>query len=69
DLGPEGGEAGGRVVAQGEPCRVARKGGSHTAVALRRALGAAGEPAPAVSRRRQHGHRPAPRLHAVREAR
>ena len=38
DLGPEGGEAGGRIVAQGEPRRVARRAASHTAVALRELL-------------------------------
>jgi excinuclease ABC subunit A len=32
DLGPEGGEAGGRIVARGSPSQVARsRGGSHTA--------------------------------------
>jgi excinuclease ABC subunit A len=36
DLGPEGGDGGGRVVAQGSPEQVAaRRGKSHTAAALR----------------------------------
>jgi excinuclease ABC subunit A len=38
DLGPEGGEAGGRLVAEGPPARLARSGRSHTAEALRRAM-------------------------------
>jgi excinuclease ABC subunit A len=38
DLGPEGGEAGGRIVAEGTPEQVARKAGSHTARFLRRIL-------------------------------
>lgn len=39
DLGPGGGDAGGRIVAAGPPERVARDRGSRTAPALRRALG------------------------------
>jgi excinuclease ABC subunit A len=40
DLGPEGGEAGGRVVAEGSPAEVARAWrSSHTGAALRRYLG------------------------------
>jgi excinuclease ABC subunit A len=35
DLGPEGGDAGGRVVARGTPEEVARTPGSHTGAALR----------------------------------
>ena len=42
DLGPEGGEAGGRVVAEGTPETVARAPGSYTGEALRPALEAAG---------------------------
>ena len=38
DLGPEGGEAGGRVVAQGTPEQVARNKRSHTGQVLARAL-------------------------------
>jgi excinuclease ABC subunit A len=38
DLGPEGGEAGGRVVAQGTPEQVARSKKSYTGQILSRAL-------------------------------
>ncbi|HXF58764.1 MAG TPA: excinuclease ABC subunit UvrA, partial [Candidatus Saccharimonadales bacterium] len=38
DLGPEGGDAGGRVVAEGTPEQVARVPGSHTGEALRAVL-------------------------------
>jgi excinuclease ABC subunit A len=38
DLGPEGGEAGGRIVAQGTPEQVARVEGSYTGQFLRREL-------------------------------
>ena len=41
DLGPEGGEGGGRIVAQGTPEEVARTPGSHTGEFLAAALGAA----------------------------
>ena len=41
DLGPEGGDAGGRIVAQGTPEEVARTPGSHTGVFLAEALGLA----------------------------
>ncbi len=40
DLGPEGGDEGGRVVAAGIPADVAKVAGSHTAEYLRRYLGA-----------------------------
>jgi excinuclease ABC subunit A len=39
DLGPEGGEAGGRIVAQGTPEQVARTKKSYTGQALARVLG------------------------------
>jgi excinuclease ABC subunit A len=39
DLGPEGGNAGGRVVAEGAPERVAKKEGSYTGVFLGEVLG------------------------------
>ncbi len=39
DLGPEGGEDGGRLVAAGTPEEVARTDGSHTGLALRAVLG------------------------------
>jgi excinuclease ABC subunit A len=38
DLGPEGGEDGGRIVAQGTPEEVAAVEGSHTGRFLRKAL-------------------------------
>jgi excinuclease ABC subunit A len=38
DLGPEGGEEGGYIVASGTPEEVALAEGSHTAFYLRRAL-------------------------------
>jgi excinuclease ABC subunit A len=38
DLGPEGGDRGGRVVATGTPETVARTGGNHTGVHLARVL-------------------------------
>jgi len=38
DLGPEGGEGGGRIVAAGAPEQVARSGKGHTAAALRPVL-------------------------------
>jgi excinuclease ABC subunit A len=41
DLGPEGGDGGGRIVAEGTPEAVARTRGSHTGEFLRRALGTA----------------------------
>ncbi len=39
DLGPEAGEAGGRVVAEGTPETIARKAGSHTGRFLKATLG------------------------------
>src|SRR5207247_448136 len=43
DLGPEGGEAGGQIVAQGRPEAVARAEGSSTGQYLSRILGSPGE--------------------------
>ncbi|MFQ5845961.1 MAG: excinuclease ABC subunit UvrA, partial [Planctomycetota bacterium] len=45
DLGPEGGDAGGRIVAQGTPEQVASVPGSRTGLYLGRALAAAARPA------------------------
>jgi excinuclease ABC subunit A len=39
DLGPDGGEYGGRIVASGTPEQVSRSKKSYTAEALRKALG------------------------------
>jgi excinuclease ABC subunit A len=39
DLGPEGGEGGGQIVAQGTPEEVARVKGSYTGEFLRQLLG------------------------------
>ena len=39
DLGPEGGAAGGRVIAEGTPETVAQAAGSYTGELLRRVLG------------------------------
>jgi excinuclease ABC subunit A len=41
DLGPEGGEGGGRIVAQGTPEQVARNRKSYTGQILARALNGA----------------------------
>jgi excinuclease ABC subunit A len=38
DLGPEGGDAGGGIVAQGTPEEIAETDGSHTGEFLRRVL-------------------------------
>ncbi|WP_293222490.1 excinuclease ABC subunit UvrA [Ottowia sp.] len=43
DLGPEGGDAGGRIVAQGTPADVARHPSSHTGAALREYEAALGQ--------------------------
>jgi excinuclease ABC subunit A len=54
DLGPEGGDAGGRIVAEGPPESVATVAGSHTGEFLKRILGAgpaASGPAATGSRR------------------
>ncbi|MDE0387239.1 MAG: ATP-binding cassette domain-containing protein, partial [Rhodospirillales bacterium] len=55
DLGPEGGDGGGRVVAAGTPDEVAAVDESYTGQFLRRALG------PAPARRAHHGARRARR--------
>jgi excinuclease ABC subunit A len=39
DMGPEGGDGGGRVVAEGTPEQVAKTPGSHTGEVLRPVLG------------------------------
>jgi excinuclease ABC subunit A len=55
DLGPEGGDAGGEVIAQGPPERVATAPGSYTGEFLAGVLGTSrrqGHPAPARGRRR-----------------
>ncbi len=49
DLGPEGGEEGGRLVADGSPEKVAQKAGSYTGQFLQDVL-----PAPKLGRARQH---------------
>jgi len=54
DLGPEGGDGGGRLVASGTPEDVARVADSHTGRYLKRALAAARK-SPAVSRRSAQG--------------
>jgi excinuclease ABC subunit A len=38
DLGPEGGSAGGQIIAEGTPEQVAQAPGSHTGACLRRIL-------------------------------
>jgi excinuclease ABC subunit A len=55
DLGPEGGDAGGEVIAQGPPERVARAPGSYTGGFLAEVLGSArreGRPAAPRGRKR-----------------
>ena len=47
DLGPEGGDEGGRVVAEGPPEQVAQVGESHTGAFLRKILSRPRRPAPA----------------------
>ena len=55
DLGPEGGDKGGELVAAGTPEQVARTAGSHTGRYLRPVLGISDEPIPveAAPRRRK----------------
>jgi excinuclease ABC subunit A len=51
DLGPEGGDAGGRVVAHGTPEKVAQSRGSITAVYLKEALGRSNGNSTSVSKK------------------
>src|SRR5512137_2140610 len=51
DLGPEGGEAGGRIVAQGTPEKVAQSRESITAVYLRKVLGRPNGNGPVASKK------------------
>jgi excinuclease ABC subunit A len=53
DLGPEGGDKGGELVASGTPERVARSPKSYTGTYLRPALGMADAPAEPAPRRRR----------------
>jgi len=64
DLGPEGGAAGGRIVAEGTPEEVAKVAESHTGAVLRRILTPPikGEkiPTPALPSQRAEGTSRAP---------
>jgi excinuclease ABC subunit A len=51
DLGPEGGEAGGQVIAAGTPEQVARSAASYTGQYLRPVLARASATAPPRKRR------------------
>ncbi|HEX6673948.1 MAG TPA: excinuclease ABC subunit UvrA [Actinomycetes bacterium] len=53
DLGPDGGDAGGEVIAQGPPERVARAPGSYTGEFLAEVLGTSRREAPATARRKR----------------
>ena len=53
DLGPEGGDKGGELVAAGTPEQVARNGASYTGRYLRPVLGMAGIPAESPGPRRR----------------
>jgi len=55
DLGPEGGEAGGRIVAQGPPEAVAQCPASHTGRYLAGVLAGTGQATPAAGRGERHG--------------
>jgi excinuclease ABC subunit A len=72
DLGPEGGAAGGALVAAGTPEDVAEAPGSHTGTYLRHVLGTRKVPArptaEAAGRNGTKGHRPARRAIAGRAA-
>ena len=52
DLGPEGGEEGGRIMATGTPEQVAAVDGSHTGAFLRRLVEPAEPPKPKRRRRK-----------------
>ncbi|HET6465599.1 MAG TPA: excinuclease ABC subunit UvrA [Nitrospiria bacterium] len=72
DLGPEGGEAGGRIIGEGTPHELAKHETSHTGAALRayeKALGRVAElPAPGERKRRADvGSNGAIRIHNARE--
>jgi excinuclease ABC subunit A len=56
DLGPDGGEYGGRLVAAGTPEQVARSKKSYTAEALRKVLSGAGSQPAAASQAASNGH-------------
>ena len=58
DLGPEGGDGGGRVVASGTPGEVAEVDESYTGQFLRRALGPGAGPARRIAGARQPPSRP-----------
>jgi excinuclease ABC subunit A len=72
DLGPEGGAAGGALVAAGTPEEVAAAPGSHTGAYLRNVLGrkaaTSRRPAEAAARNGSDGHRPVRRALAARAA-
>jgi len=55
DLGPEGGEAGGQIVAQGPPEAVAQCPTSHTGRYLAGVLAGTGQATPAAGRGERHG--------------
>ena len=59
DLGPEGGDGGGRVVARGTPEDVAGTPGSHTGAFLRRMIAAEPRRAAAPKRTRSSSRPPA----------
>jgi excinuclease ABC subunit A len=64
DLGPEGGHAGGELIAAGTPSQIAEDQNSHTGAALRRHLnGAAANGQGSASRRRRN--RPVPQATAI----
>ncbi|HLX88324.1 MAG TPA: excinuclease ABC subunit UvrA, partial [Acidimicrobiales bacterium] len=66
DLGPEGGDRGGRIIAEGTPEEVARNAGSATGAVLRPLLGS--PPARSRARTSRNGSRPAGRAPTTRRA-